>query len=583
MARGSGFLIRAGVPALLAVGLASTPGLALAAPLEKCERRSPAQCGHLTVPLDRTGAVPGKVKLSVARIPARKQPSAGTVMLIAGGPGESAIGALALTGRGLAKALPRFDVVAFDQRGTGRSGRLRCRALRPGRAKGSVAGAFARCAKQLGPRRAFYRTTDSVDDLEAVRSYLGAPRLSLLAVSYGARLAGEYVRRYPASAARLVLDSPVALTGTDPFNRQVQLALPRVLAQLCADRACPFSASPFADLQRLAQRLTDAPLRGHVVDGRGRSRRAALTARTLHALVSASDLDPILRSRLPGGVAAALKGDPAPLLRAASGSSQAADALSVPLTAATLCSESPLPWDAATPPGAARSAALRAALDGLGMQPFAPFAPRTVVRGGLLSICERWPALPSRPAPASGQSAVPTLVLSGAEDLRTPSEQARAVAAGYDGAALLEVPQTGHSVITAALRPCASRALVGFLRGGAAPSACPRRPRPSLVAVAEPPGRLAAVPGGSPGQRLRAAARLTARDAVTELLAAGKPRFGGLRGGSARVERRGIVLTGYVYVRGVAVSGTLRPGKGNRVRGNVEVAVRGSAPLRVKL
>lgn len=584
MRRGSAGFTGAGVVALGVTAALALPAGAPAAKLERCEKRSPVRCGNVSVPLDRTGAVAGTVRLAVAKIPARKKPRAGTLMLIAGGPGESSRDALALAGPFLSAALPRFDIVAFDQRGTGRSGQLRCRALRKSSARRSVAGAMARCARQLGPRRAFYRTTDSVDDLETVRRYLGAPSLSLMGVSYGARVAGEYARRYPASVARLVLDSPVPLTGTDPFNRQVQAALPGVLGAVCAGDACPFTRSAYGDLTQLAQRLREGPMRGRVVDRRGEARRAALSERLLHGLVSASDLDPLVRAQLPAGIASALRGDPAPLLRlAASAASGLEDSLSLPLTAATLCSESPLPWDPAQPPGPRRAAALNAAVAALGERPFAPFRPSTIVDGGLVSVCRRWPAVPNRPAPAAGVSAAPTLILSGSEDLRTPTEQARTIASGYSAATVLSVPQTGHSVIGGALRPCASRALSAFLRGKPVSATCPDRRRPSLMAVAKPPpARLADVPGRSRQQRLRKVARLTIRDAVGQLLSKGR-RFGGLRGGTASVERRRLILDRYEYVRGVEVSGRLRSGKKDRIGGTVELRVGGAAPVRVRL
>ena len=582
-ARGIG-MSGAALLALVLTAMLALPVAASAAPLKKCKKRSAIECGGVSVPLDRTGAVPGRVKLAVVRLPARKGPAKGTVVLIAGGPGESAIGALALTGLPLARALPRFDVVAFDQRGTGESSRLRCRALSKSGKGRSITAAFARCAEQIGPKRAFSRTTDSVDDLEAVRRYLKSPTLSLLAISYGARVAGEYARRYPASTARLVLDSPVPLTGSDPFDRQALSALPRVLSSLCAGKACPFTKSPYGDLTRLARRLARQPLRGRLVDARGRHRRAALSNRLLHALVSASDVDPLLRGQLPAGIASALKGDPAPLLRIAAGASSDSDSqFSIPVTAATLCSESPLPWDPAGAPGPGRSAALSAALAGLGSAPFAPFSPKVATGDGILSICRRWPAVPNKPAPLGGASAVPSLILSGTEDLRTPYEQARLVAGDYSGARLLAVPHTGHSVLGSAVGRCATRAVVDFLRGGSPAGACPSKSRPSLTAIAKlPPARLAAVPGRTRAQRVRIAARLTARDAIAQVLTKGR-RFGGLRGGTGRLERKRLVLNDYEYVSGVRLDGHLRPSKGDKPAGSVFVSVGAAAPIFVEL
>ena len=50
-------------------------------------------CGRLVVPLDRSGAVPGRVSLYVERRPARRRPRRGVTLLLAGGPGQPSTGA----------------------------------------------------------------------------------------------------------------------------------------------------------------------------------------------------------------------------------------------------------------------------------------------------------------------------------------------------------------------------------------------------------------------------------------------------------------------------------------------------------
>ena len=88
------------------------------------------RCARVAVPLDRTGAVPGTVSLLVKRIRSRIQPARGAVFVLAGGPGQSATAAFAGDGVGLLfPAYRSRDVIVFDQRGTGRSGALRCREL----------------------------------------------------------------------------------------------------------------------------------------------------------------------------------------------------------------------------------------------------------------------------------------------------------------------------------------------------------------------------------------------------------------------------------------------------------------------
>jgi pimeloyl-ACP methyl ester carboxylesterase len=95
---------------------------------------------------------------------------------------------------------------------------------------------------------------------------------------------------------------------------------------------------------------------------------------------------------------------------------------------------------------------------------FAPLDRATVLAASLVPLCKFWvaankqpPAEPSRLAP------VPTLIVSGLDDLRTPVEDAAALAATSPSALLLRVPDVGHSVIQSS--GCARRALVSFFNG----------------------------------------------------------------------------------------------------------------------
>ena len=101
---------------------------------------------------------------------------------------------------------------------------------------------------------------------------------------------------------------------------------------------------------------------------------------------------------------------------------------------------------------------------------------------------------------------MPTLILSGADDLRTPTANAREVAAKIPDSHLLVVPYTGHSVLTDEQTSCASDALQGAVRRPrrqalpAAPAPASLRPPPlaplNLSLVAPASGY-----GGFPGER----------------------------------------------------------------------------------
>ena len=508
--------------------------------------------------------------------------------------GESAIAGFPGLSRNFARRLPNYDVVTFDQRGTGLSGPLRCGLL--GRAtRRSIRQVLAECGNRLGAARVFHRTTESVDDIEAVRQAIGAPQIALFAVSYGGRVAGEYARRYPSAVSRMVLDSPAPLTGVDPFDLTRQAALPRVLASLCAARACrSFTRSARRDLSRLAARLRRRPLGGFFFDSRGRRRKQRLGVGGLYELTISLDTDPLVRIELPSSVRAALKGDEAPLLRTAiralggSGAQAEPDPINFLTNTVTLCAESPLPWDPASLPDRNRALRADAAVRLLGRRAFAPWGVSTVVSGGLVSNCLGWPPVPAPPPATRLGPAVPTLVLSGREDLRTPLEHARTVAAGYPRGQLVEIPFAGHSVVTSDLSGCAPGTAFAFLGGAPGPFACPPRPRPLSIARRAPRRFGALRPKGARGRRGRTltAVRLTLRDLFRQLTTApARVRLGGLRGGrfhgNARTGR--IRLFGYRYVPRVRVSGLLRMGSDGRVSGRVRVRGGGSRRATVRV
>jgi pimeloyl-ACP methyl ester carboxylesterase len=534
----------------------------------------------MSVPLDRSGNVPGHVRLFVARVRARQRGGATQppLVVLAGGPGQSATDAFG--GGGLSVLYPAYwkrDVIILDQRGTGRSGLLRCRRLE--RANLFDAGpAAGECARKLGARRAFYTTRDTDDDIDALRQALGAERVALWGTSYGTKVALSYARRYPDRVERLVLDSVAPLDGPDPYYRDSTAAVPRVLRSLCG-RMCGWTADPVADLSRLVQRIggRGGALRGAMVDARGRHRRGRLTRVDLFSILLAGDFDPTLRAAFPGAVEAALAGDVTPMLRlrrraiAIDAEPPPPRQLSSAVYAATSCEEIPMPWPRATPPDAAERHRLAAA-DAATMpdSAFAPFDRATALASDTLELCESWPAAPAAPDLGSGPFPdVPVLLVEGADDLRTPVENAESAAQSFPRAQLVVAPDTGHSAIGADFYGCAQRAFARFIQRRQVPRGCRRRAH-AFPAEPPPPRRLSAILPlrGTPGIRGRtlAAMKLTLRDAAEDSLTAlvfgaGETDFargGGLRAGHYRIGSDGTLdLHGVAYVPGVRVTGRI--------------------------
>ena len=190
-------------------------------------------------------------------------PTKTAVVGLAGGPGQAAIPNVQSFARIAAAGLATRDLLVFDQRGTGASGRLRCAAFeRPSISTVSTVNA---CAQELGAARGLYRTADSVDDLEALRVESGYDKLVLVGVSYGTKVALDYAAKYPTHVESMILDSMVPPEGSDPLNRTSLQAVGPPSARACRGGACPrITTTPLGDVSRLVRRMVKAPLHGTV-------------------------------------------------------------------------------------------------------------------------------------------------------------------------------------------------------------------------------------------------------------------------------------------------------------------------------
>jgi pimeloyl-ACP methyl ester carboxylesterase len=574
-----------------AAGLAFTP----------CKPGSAFSCARLSVPLDRTGALSGTVTLSLERRLAGAAPTADAVLALAGGPGQAVLPLGDFIARALAPALHTRDLLLFDQRGTGSSDPLSCHALSsPGARAGREGALVSQCASELGPARGDYTTRESVADIEAVREAAGYEKLVLYGTSYGTKAALQYAARYPQHVEALVLDSTETPDGPEAFRVSTFEAMRPALQELCSHGACAgVTRNPAGDLARLVRRLAHgAPVAGRVYDGHGRPIRLSLSRSDLYGLMLAGDLDPALRAQVPGAVHAALAHDPGPLLRLVAlggvrSSEEESSGLDLTVFVATSCEETPFPWQRSASVGT-RATEAEAALDALPRSDFYPFDPEAGLLDQTIPLCIDWPDAASAPAAAGPLPAVPTLILSGGQDLRTPTSNARTVAGLIPGAQLLTVPYTGHSVLGSDFSGCAESALTQFFAGTPV-SACPTRAN-RFPPVRPAPRSLSSltISGGLPGGagRTLTASIQTLRDLERIVVLLGiafgdvpvGAHFGGLRGGDARVTSSSVVIDHYSFLPGVQLSGTIPTGLLLRDRGSSSsLAVSGPAASRGRL
>jgi pimeloyl-ACP methyl ester carboxylesterase len=552
---------------VLAVMLVA-PGRASAAiGLSPCpDATTGVQCGTVDVPLDRSGRMPGTIPLHVEVLPATGL-SRGTIFLIAGGPGQGSAGAYGLGSANgatdMQSMFPGYTLVAFDNRGTGKSGLINC----PGLQVSTVstierdAGLARDCAAIIGPARQFYATRDHAEDMESVRVALGLGRIGLFGVSYGTKLAIAYAYAHPSAVDRIVLDSVVEPIFPDPFEQNVLRELPGTLTAFCAGGLCRGATKDFAgDFVKLANRLEARPLKGKIIATNGKLKTMQMNGEELISMTIDADLSPGLAAEVPAAVHAALLGEARPLLRLydlnLGTSALSAEDLSFGLYAATSCADGRFPFAPDTPP-AARKAILDAAVAALpATGGFGQWAART----GNAFFCEQWPSpagnTPLGPGPLPN---VPVLAVNGGFDLRTPVANALAVISQFPQGQLVIVPGVGHSTTSADFSGCAAEAVRRFVTGTLGSfrsTSCPRVPPLARVLGAFPQR-----PAKATAKNTLTAAAKTLREAEATWLqmafssATFAPR--GLYGGKLVLAKEGLTFTlsRYSAVPGVQVTG----------------------------
>ena len=160
------------------------------------------------------------------------------------------------------------DVILLDQRGTGGSHPLKCKDIVGD--DDASAGHDIDLAKVRERTRACldavsrdadpaqYTTSVALRDLEALRQALGAPQFDLVGISYGTRVAQQYVRRYPDAVRSVVLDSavPNELVLGSQFAIDLDAALKAQFAECTRTPACAEAfGGPYASLYRLRDAL----------------------------------------------------------------------------------------------------------------------------------------------------------------------------------------------------------------------------------------------------------------------------------------------------------------------------------------
>ena len=431
-------------------------------------------CVTLDVPLDADDPSQGTVALALTRLPAADPDNRiGSIVVNPGGPGASAVDFLQSSWTHVLPVVrERFDLVAFDPRGVGRSAPVRCAstaeldrwfALDPSPDDAAELGALvqgsaaltAGCVRGAGRLTGHLSTEEAAADLERVRVAVGDERLTYLGYSYGTSIGAAYLDRFPERVRAMVLDGafPPSLTWEQVLTGQAdgfERALTAFLDD-CERTSCDYRRAVPGDLtaayDRLVARVDGAPLPGDA------SRRVGPGELFLAVVASLYDRGtgwPALAAALT----AAEQRDGGPLLALADGYlGRGPEGYSNANEANLVVNCSDRPWPAE--PAAYVELSERLA------QTAPRFGPPVALAG---VICATWPARAQRqPQEVTGEGAPPVVVVGTTGDPATPYAWAVSLADQLASGVLLTARGEGHTVYSVDGPVCVVEALDAYL------------------------------------------------------------------------------------------------------------------------
>jgi len=290
------------------------------------------RCGTVGVPENRQIKNSSQIVLSVVVANSSNVTSdLPPVILLNGGPGAETLNSLSFALNLFRGILSERPVIFFDQRGVGLSSpALECPEINsaqnealtqnlPGHEEDQlIADALAACKAHLENsdiNMAAYTTSASADDVRDIIAALKYPKVYLLGISYGTRLAQVTIQRHQAEGwiAGAILDSvvPLQVNEQQEFWPNAQSIFNLIFEKCNSDTKC--SAS-YPDLQKVfytsMEQLRQTPLEVKIFHPQtGKSMVVIVDEKDYFSLLFNLIYDPYETTKIPQIIASVSQGD----------------------------------------------------------------------------------------------------------------------------------------------------------------------------------------------------------------------------------------------------------------------------------
>jgi pimeloyl-ACP methyl ester carboxylesterase len=407
-----------------------------------------AELGRLVVPEQRAragGQARGKtIELAFVRLKSTAAHPGPPLVVLAGGPGGSGITETRVFWNVFRPLLDLGDVIALEQRGTGKSSPyLMCPSITGfdgddlvsrDRMLQLLRTQFGPCAadwRTKGVDVRAYNTRESADDIDDLRRALGANKLRLWGFSFGTQLGLMTIRRHGEHIDRAVLASVEGLDDTRKLPSVVDRHLAEIDRLVKADPAWSALVPDFLAMMRdVHARLDREPRVVEIVDRSTKAKRKVRVGGFALQVIVAIDAGNTKHVvRFPALYHAIANGDDSLL-------AQRVQALQDRMTA-------PIPWAMtfATDCASGATPARGRRIDQEAPQSILG----TAVNFPWPEICELWenPDLGDA-LRAPVKSSVPVLFVSGSLDGRTPVANVQDIRRGFPNGVAFIVDNAGH-------------------------------------------------------------------------------------------------------------------------------------------